>query len=109
MTYDLPNVRRSTYHEGMSTAQLTRPRVVDDVARLLDAALDAGELTPPTVARLLATVHAHAHAAGLNLARPVDEDLPIPPGHVRIAPGVTIEAARDEAWAARRRRADVDG
>jgi hypothetical protein len=90
----------------MSTAQLTRTSVVDDVRRRLDAALDAGELTPATVARLLATVHAHGHAAGLETEGAVPEDLPA--GRVQLAPGITIEAARDEAWHERRRRLDVD-
>lgn len=93
--------------EGMSVAQLaTRPTVVDDVRARLDAALDAHELTPPVVARLLAVVHAHAFDAGVDLTAPVEEDTPA--RRITLAPGLSIEAARDEAWAQRRRRADVD-
>lgn len=89
--------------------------VVREVRALLTTALEAGELRPATITRLLATVHAHAQAAGITVdlpePAPVEPEEPavvlVPMGAGR-AP-LSIDQVRDLAWSERRRRADVDG
>lgn len=88
--------------------------VVRDIRARLTEALEAGQLTPATITRLLATVHAHAQAAGVRVDLPEPDLEPTGPAKVLVPTGagsapLTIEAARDLAWSERRRRADVDG
>lgn len=81
--------------------------VVDDIRHRLTSARDNGEITPATVTRLLLAIHAAARDAGLP---PADDPLtdPAPRRRLVAAGGITIDEARDAAWANRRRRADVD-
>lgn len=86
-------------------------RVVEDVRNRLTAALERGELTPATIARLLATVHAHAQLAGVNTDAPVVADPAAPPEPgPEWTPTSMLDAvgARDLAWAERRRIPGLD-
>lgn len=81
--------------------------VVEDVRNRLTAALERGQLTPATITRLLATVHAHAQLAGVHTDGA--EHPPAEPGDEWTPSGVLDNAgARDLAWAERRRIPGLD-